>query len=142
MKIWYDEIDDTIDIQNKEYILNESIPYHTIMCTINKMLNYECNDYEILIMLNIKKLNDSWQLSDNYIDTYNNLSFGKLKYINSRFDLINFNIEEPPYIYRNDTNNIEFYNGRHRFSNLRDIGIINIPCIIDKCDIDFFNIFI
>ncbi len=44
MKNWYKEIDNTIKIQNKEYILNESIPDHTIMCTITNMLNYECND--------------------------------------------------------------------------------------------------
>ena len=83
------------------------------------------------VELNVKQVNDSWKkttkyIPENFIDVNN-----QYKYLLSRKDLFNGDVVSVPEIFKNKDGNFEFYNGRHRFANLRDLGC-------DKC---YFKVF-
>ena len=57
-----------------------------------------------------------------------------LKLLNSKRDLIELKVSVPPYIYLNDHGNVDFYNGRNRFANLRDAGVKEFPFVMEAKD--------
>jgi hypothetical protein len=91
-------------------------------------------EYEIIIC-DINKINKSWENSDLHISQNTSEIEEKIKYNKSRNDLFNMKVKVPPTIFLND-NNIEFDDGRNRFSNLRDINCQKMPFIIYKKEKD------
>jgi hypothetical protein len=84
--------------------------------------------------MSVKKINELWKKDKHlYISKiYENIE-NKAKYLKSRKDLLEGNILEPPKIYYNEEKElIIFENGRHIFSNLRDLGCKKIPIITNK----------
>ena len=117
--------------EDLKYIEKIEIKNDKIVKCINLMKKYKPKLNEKIIMVNLKKINDLWKKDENYLcDDYEKI-INKNKYLWSRLDLIEENINEPPVIiYDEDKDLISFINGRHRFSNLRDLGCEEIPVII------------
>ena len=100
----------------------------------------------ILVEGNIKNIDNLWKRGDAsfYLEPYTKTK----KYINSKKDILNKKVDIPPQIniiLDNDLLSIgkvpyiQFINGRHRFSNLRDSGAFYIPIIIHKEDLSKFQ---
>jgi len=115
-----------------KYIKDVIIEQGIIDDCIEKFKKYEPQDGEILKIVNIDKINNLWKKDKAlYIsEIYEEIKFPN-KYLNSRKDLLEKNITIPPKIIYDEENDlISFENGRHRFSNLRDLGCKEIPVII------------
>lgn len=115
-----------------KYIKDVIIEQEIIDDCIEKFKKYEPQDGEILKIVNIDKINNLWKKDKAlYIsEIYEEIKFPN-KYLNSRKDLLEKNITIPPKIIYDEENDlISFENGRHRFSNLRDLGCKEIPVII------------
>lgn len=84
----------------------------------------------IIITCNINKINNSWKKSLLYISTNFADIENKAKYNQSKKDLFNMKVNKPPFINLTDNNDIEFIDGRHRFSNLRDMNCLYMPFIV------------
>ena len=93
--------------------------------------NDDMNNKLSLISIDINKLDDDWKNSNE--NQYISRNFSELenqkKYICSLQDIINNDVLDPPIIDIKD-NFVYFENGRHRFSNLRDIGVKTIPILV------------
>jgi len=79
-------------------------------------------------MLNIEKINNSWKKSTLYLlspDLKNDKRYLKVKNY-----VLNGELTKPPTIDLKDNGDIEFKDGRHRFSILRDLGYLEIPFIV------------
>jgi hypothetical protein len=96
-----------------------------VMCNVEKIdIEWKRLDIELI------KADPTWTESTyNYIAPNKN-AYNPEKYFKSRNDLMTGKQEEPPSIGFFE-NQLGFYDGRHRFSNLRDCGQLYIPCIID-----------
>jgi hypothetical protein len=125
-----------------ENINDISIEPEIIDYCIEKLKKYETKKGETLKIVNIDKINNLWKKDkDKYIsENYEEIKYPN-KYLNSRKDLIDKKIEIPPKIMYDEKNElILFENGRHRFSNLRDLGCKEIPVIVtDKKTIKKIN---
>lgn len=132
----YKKINSSYD--DLKYIEKIEIKKDKILKCLDLMKKYEPKPNEKIIIVNLKKINNLWKKDENYLcDDYKKI-INKNKYLWSRLDLIEENIIEPPaIIYDEDDDLIRFINGRHRFSNLRDLGCEEIPVIIiDKITLD------
>lgn len=105
---------------------------------IDNMNNYDITDYNdncddelmkrTIITLNIEKINNSWKKSILYLslpDLKNDKRYLKVKNY-----LLNGKLTKPPIINLKDSGDIEFEDGRHRFSILRDMDCLEMPFII------------
>ena len=113
-------------------------------------------DTTMMIICDIAKIDKMWQrtrtnrISD--FDTLRTKTTGKKKYVQSRRDLLNLKVSRPPEIYISNYDNmfgkytefmaIYFRDGRHRFANMRDMGAVKIPVIIDKTNYELFKCFL
>jgi hypothetical protein len=84
---------------------------------------------QIVTMCNVKDLDELWKKSR--IEPYGLNLNGRAynKYVNSRIDLFTNKSIEPPQFSIDDGT---FINGRNRFANLRDLGLVEIPCVFEK----------
>lgn len=122
-------------IEKHGYILEENITEEIIKRCFNKMMEYELNgesdEYSVIKIGNIKNINESWKNDKCYLsENYENLK-NKTKYLRSRIDIFENKISKPPEI-GTLSGHVGFVNGRHRFSNFRDLGEEIIPVIIEK----------
>jgi len=114
----------------------EVIPIHIVNATIERMKNYD--DYDKaqyrLVIFKTSDVDKKWRPTKDYIGSYKNIKYAssRLKLMNSQVDIINHEVNVPPYIYINNQGFIEFFNGRNRFANLRENGAHEIPFIIEK----------
>jgi hypothetical protein len=81
-----------------------------------------------IITLNIEKINNSWKKSILYLSSPD-LKNDK-RYLKVKTYLLNGELTKPPTIDLKDNGDIEFENGRHRFSILRDLGYLEMPFIV------------
>jgi len=79
----------------------------------------------------INKINKLWKNDNHYISRNFKKIKNQMKYINSREDLFNLKVKEPPILsFLSNNTTISFTNGRHRFANLRDLKAKYIPVIM------------
>ena len=117
---------------------DNSILYTKMDRIIDAMNNYDIMDYNdncgdelmkrTIIMLNIKKINNSWKKSTLYLSSPD-LKNDK-RYLKVKTFLLNGELIKPPTIDLKDNGDIKFEDGRHRFSILRDLGYLEIPFIV------------
>jgi hypothetical protein len=121
--------------------LNDYKPYHTVEWYLEQGYSKkESNDYKhIIVNGNVNEIDKLWKKTKLYIEPFSNTK----KYINSKKDIIEGKVDIPPIITINDLdeNDLElsFENGRHRFANLRDAGVKNIPIIIANGEMYLFK---
>jgi hypothetical protein len=118
-------------------LLNETIQKDTITKTISCMCEYkEIPKKCKLAIINIKKIDNSWKKTKDYIGKFETIKYStaKQKFLNSKKDIIELKVITPPYIYLDCNGNIDFCNGRNRFANLRNAGVIEMPFVIEKKD--------
>ena len=123
---------------NDIYFIHKKIPNEIIEKVLNIWKKYDLvRKNDKIIIVNVKIIDNLWKNTDLYIEPY---SFTE-KYINSKKDILQLNekVKNPPEIHLDINNNIVFINGRHRFANLRDNNVINIPVIIFKKEIPKFK---
>jgi hypothetical protein len=116
----------------------EKIPKEAVDWTIQKMSQHDNFDKKIcrLVNLNVRKVNNSWKKTRDYIGCFESIKYSssKLKMLNSKSDIIELKVNVPPYIYIDDNGNVDFYNGRNRFANLRNANVLEMPFVIEKKD--------
>lgn len=116
----------------------EKLPKECVNWTIQKMSDHDNFDKKIcrLVNLSVKKVNKSWKNTRDYIGCFDSIKYSssKIKMLNSKRDIIEFKVINPPYIYIDDAGNIDFYNGRNRFANLRNANVLEMPFVIEKKD--------
>ncbi len=86
----------------------------------------------MLKIVDVNKINNLWKKDkDLYIsENYEEIKYPN-KYLKSKKNLLEKKIEIPPTImYDKEKDLISFEYGRHRFSNLRDLGCNKIPIIV------------
>ena len=118
--------------------VTEKIPKEAVAWTIKKMSEHDNFDKKIcrLVNLNVRKINNSWKNTKDYIGCFDGIKYSssKLKILNSKIDINELKVDVPPYIYVDDAGNVEFYNGRNRFANLRNANVLEMPFVIEKRD--------
>lgn len=89
-----------------------------------------------LELFDVSAINNRWKTTKDYIGAFHAIKYAsaKTKLLNSRDDIVCGKVTVPPYIYVDAEGNVDFYNGRNRFANLRDAGVSKIPCVIEKAD--------
>jgi hypothetical protein len=89
-----------------------------------------------LELFDVSTINNLWKNTKDYIGAFHTIQYAsaKTKLLNSRDDILCGKVTVPPYIYVDNNGNVDFYNGRNRFANLRDAGVSKIPCVIEKAD--------
>jgi len=110
---------------------------HTITCMSNyKELPKKCK----LVLIDIKQIDNSWKKTKDHIGKFGTIKYysAKQKLLNSKRDLIELKVTTPPYIYLDENGNIDFCNGRNRFSNLRDAGVKKMPFVMETKDYNRF----
>jgi len=116
----------------------EKIPKEAVAWTIQKMSQHDNFDKKIfrLVNLNVRKVNNSWKNTKDYIGCFESIKYSssKIKTLNSKTDIIELKVTVPPYIYIDDNGNVDFYNGRNRFANLRNANVLEMPFVIEKKD--------
>lgn len=133
-------------IKNQEFLKNDNeliinkneeqfeLTEDLIENCIDNWNDYELKNGEILLSVNIKKINDLWKKDENnYISKkYENIE-NKEKYLKIKKDLIELKILEPPKIYYDKEKElIIFERGRNCFSIFRDFGCEEIIIITNK----------
>jgi len=118
-------------IETNIHLLQTNINTEQIIDTLKQ---YKCKKGYTKVILDTTKVDNNWKKTELYLTNYENLPYlnDKAKYLESRKNLIDGNVIEPPIININDEGNIEFETGRNRFANLRDLGVKFIPFIIYK----------
>lgn len=144
----------TKNINDMMYILNEKVPDTVIVETMQRMMHNKkfdetCDEDEdnvkTIVMMNIRKLDYLWSTTDHndtYIAQFNDIKYlsDRLKYLNSRRDLILNKINNPPEAsWCSDLKMFSFYDGRNRFANMRDLGYVEMPIAISKKDLHTLN---
>ena len=113
-----------------------NIPEESIAHTLDSMKKYELYDHKSLkkVNLEIDKVENKWKKTKDYIGKFTDIRYStsKMKFVNSKIDIIQKTVSIPPYIYIDCNGNIDFCNGRNRFANLRDAGVKEMPFIIEK----------
>jgi cell division protein ZapA (FtsZ GTPase activity inhibitor) len=132
-------INGEIDKKNQSFVdekikyLSQTVDNNIIEQTINSMKNSSKRENEICVMLKINVIYECSKLSSNFLDSFNNMKlYDKPKYLNSRIDLLNLKINRAPDISFTKNNIVNFYNGRNRFLNLRDLGLSEMPFILTE----------
>jgi len=124
-----------IEIKSKEQEL--------LLNAVNKIYKYdikldnnEDNNFTIIIC-KIDKIEKSWKKSKLYISSLEEKRKNNKKYEQSKKDLFDLKVDKPPQIHLNEDNNeIEFDDGRHRFSVLRDYKFTRMPFIVNSNEKD------
>ena len=135
-----EKIPDTIIITTTNK-LKDYKPYHTVEWYLDQGYSKkEANAYkQIVVNGNVNQIDELWKKTELYIEPFSNTK----KYINSKKDIIDGKVDIPPIIAINDLdkNDLQliFQNGRHRFANLRDAGVKNIPIIITNDQMYLFK---
>lgn len=128
--------------EEKQNILNQSITKNQVDQWINLMTtgsNKDMKKERTLINLNIEKVEKSWKLSKNYLSDDFEKILIKNKYIHSRKNLINNQVLRAPQIFINN-GQIEFLDGRHRFSNIRDLKLVQtMPFEVQTSQLEIFK---
>ena len=119
-------------------LLNQGIPKSTINQTIETMksfTNFDKNTHKLKIY-KVAKVNKSWKKTTQYIECFISIKHNseKIKLLNSKKNIIDLKINTPPFIYINESGEIEFYNGKNKFINLRNEDVVEMPFIIQKKD--------
>jgi hypothetical protein len=134
-----EEMKPFLKTNDNKYILDEIITERMIKLCEDKMMLHEPNPDCIISIGNIKNINNSWKNNEKYLsENYDELEC-KNKYLNSRINIYNNKIDKPPEIEVDNNKNITFKDGRHRFSNFRDLEKKTIPIIINKNNIEIFK---
>jgi hypothetical protein len=118
-------------------LLYQNIPTNKITNTIEYMLEYKNIPKKCkLVILNTKKINNSWKKTKDYIGNFDTIKYygAKQKLLNSKKDIMELKVSVPPYIYLDSNGNVDFCNGRNRFANLRNAGVKEIPFVIETKD--------
>ncbi len=84
------------------------------------------------IRVDMEKIDEKWKYSTYYVER----EVKTKKYVNSRRDIWKGRVKEPPLIEVGRYGSIEIVNGRHRFANLRDMGVKKVVCMCKKSEID------
>jgi hypothetical protein len=87
-----------------------------------------------LVSIDTRLVNNSWKNTRDYIGCFHSIKYAsaKEKLLNSRKDITEFKVSVPPYIYLDSNGNIDFYNGRNRFANLRNSGVKEMTFVMDS----------
>lgn len=120
------------EVEKIKYIKDVDVDQETINYCMEKFKEYVPKKGETLKIVNVEKINNLWKKDkDMYInEIYEEIKY-PLQYLKSRDNLLKKKIIEPPRIvYDEEQDLITFENGRHRFSNLRDLGCKEIPVIV------------
>jgi hypothetical protein len=116
----------------------EKITKDAVDWTMEKMSEHVNFDKKIcrLVNLNVRKVNNSWKNTRDYIGCFDRIKYSssKQKLLNSKRDIIELKVDVPPYIYVDESGNVEFYNGRNRFANLRNANVLEMPFVVEKKD--------
>jgi len=118
-------------------LLTENISADKIAHTIKVMCEYKDVPKKYrLVKIETNKINNSWKKTKDYIGKFDTIEYysAKQKLLNSKRDLIELKVSVPPYIYLDDHGNVDFYNGRNRFANLRDAGVKELPFVMEVKD--------
>ena len=107
--------------------IHKEIPNEIMEELLKEWEKYKKKGYKIVIV-NVNDINKLWKKTDYYIEPYSKTE----KYINSKYDILQKKVKEPPIIHLDINNNIRFTNGRHRFANLRDNNVTAIPVLINQ----------
>ena len=121
-------------------VFDKPIPREVIKRTIQQMKQYDYKKDSVpeyprsIVMGNVSKIDKLWKQTMSYVD-------GTItkKLVNSKSDILNGKVEEPPFIGFDMSDNLTFENGRHRFANLRDSGVKTIPILIYEDERDKFG---
>ncbi len=120
------------DFEKNKYILDVIKTSYDIDNFIKLLDDYKHNKKYVKCYLNVLNFDLIWCNSDCYI--HKNIHANKTinKYLQSRIDLFNLHVTQPPILFFDDIHNFifKFDNGRHRYANLRDLGCIKIPVLI------------
>jgi hypothetical protein len=112
---------------------------------LERLVNYRRRWVDdIVVWGDIDKIDNLWKDDVNYYISPNFEEIKtKEKYLNSRKDLFDMKVNEPPRITIKFTDKpiIGFTDGRHRFSNLRDMGVKKMPILIKEDKFDLFKRF-
>jgi hypothetical protein len=84
------------------------------------------------IRVDVEKIDERWKYSTYYVEKEAKTK----KYVNSRRDIWKGRVKEPPLIEVGRYGSIEIVNGRHRFANLRDMGVKKMICMCKKVEMD------
>ena len=121
---------------------SSKIPTESIVFTISSMGDHKDmpNGYR-LVSLNARLVNSSWKNTKDYIGCFQSIKYAsaKEKLLNSKKDIIEFKVSVPPYIYLDSNGNIDFYNGRNRFANLRNAGVKEMHFVMEINDYKRFT---
>jgi hypothetical protein len=114
-----------------------TIDKQTLNNIIDLMCEFDVTERQLtIIYVDVKSIDDKWRETDP--DNYISDNIQSDKYNNSRRDLLNNKVFAPTYMsYEDDT--IFVWDGRHRFANLRDMGAIVVPIMIDIDEYDYFK---
>lgn len=115
-----------------KYLKDVVVEQEIIDDCIEKFKKYETKKGEMLKIVDVNKINNLWKKDkDLYIsEIYEEIKYPN-KYLKSKKKLLDKKIEIPPTImYDKEKDLISFEDGRHRFSNLRDLGCNKIPVIV------------
>jgi hypothetical protein len=118
-------------------LLTENISADKIAHTVKVMSEHKDVPKKYrLVIIDTKKINNSWKKTNDYIGKFDTIKYysAKQKLLNSKRDLIELKVSVPPYIYLDSNGNIDFYNGRNRFANLRDAGVKEMPFVMEAKD--------
>lgn len=118
-------------------LFTEKISADKIAHTVKVMSEYKDVPKKYrLVIIDTKKINNSWEKTNDYIGKFDTIKYysAKQKLLNSKRDLIELKVSVPPYIYLDGRENIDFYNGRNRFANLRDAGVKEMPFVMEAKD--------
>lgn len=81
-------------------------------------------------ILDVNSIDELWKNEETYLSRQYEELLRKGKYLQSRKNLYNLKVHSPPIICLEE-NRVSFINGRHRFANLRDLGVEKMPFIIE-----------
>ena len=86
------------------------------------------------VSIDTRLVNNSWKNTRDYIGRFQSIKYAsaKEKLLNSIKDITEFKVSVPPYIYLDSNGNIDFYNGRNRFANLRNSGVKEMTFVMDS----------
>jgi hypothetical protein len=83
------------------------------------------------VKLDVGKVDEKWKYSSYYVEREAKTK----KYVNSRRDIWKGRVKEPPLIEIDRYGIVEIVNGRHRFANLRDMGVREMYFLCKKGEI-------
>jgi hypothetical protein len=116
-----------------KYIDIYEVPVEKILTLFKNAVNPPLGNDFILVEINVALVDNNWKKSKLYLsDKLSDKNYTALnKYTHARKSLSECNELYPPSLSIGDDNIISFYDGRNRFSNLRDLGVKTMCVWID-----------